>query len=169
MKNNNDAVIRRLTKRSLQVNKKRNFFITVAIVLTTLLIASVFSIGMSFLESMDLQQTRLMGTAAHESVTRSAAEQIKRLKQLPYVKTVGTGNHAAFIRNTPIHGRYELNDVSLRQNGVGRIAQSRLYGCYGLLSARRKENHDASLGAGEPSSTIHKFVPLWPPKICLAV
>ncbi len=59
MKNNNGAVIRRLTGRSLKSNKKRNFFIITAIALTTLLMASVFSIGMSLMESMKMQETRL--------------------------------------------------------------------------------------------------------------
>lgn len=108
MKNNNAAVIHRLTKSSLHINKKRNFFITMAIVLTTLLIAYVFSIGMSILKSVSMQQIRLMGTTAHASITHITKEQIERLKQLDYVHTVGTGNNVAFIKNTPSMGNMVL-------------------------------------------------------------
>ncbi|MGE5613131.1 MAG: FtsX-like permease family protein [Bacillota bacterium] len=109
MKNNNAAAIRRLIKSSLRANKKRNFFITTAIALTTLLIASVFSIGMSIMESMSMQQIRLMGTTAHASVTHITQEQIERLKQLDYVHTVGTGNNIALVKNTPSMGDMALS------------------------------------------------------------
>ncbi len=104
MKNNNSAIIRRITDRSLKSNKKRNFFIITAIALTMLLIASVFSIGMSLMESIKMQEIRLMGTVAHAAVSRPTAAQIERLTRLDYVKTVGTGNNVASVKNTPRMG-----------------------------------------------------------------
>ncbi len=109
MKNNNGAVIRRLTGRSLQSNKKRNFFIITAIALTTLLIASVFSIGMSLMESMKMQETRLMGTVAHAAITQPTASQMEQLNQLNYVKAAGTGNNVAFVKTTPQMGDMNLS------------------------------------------------------------
>ena len=47
--NNNGPILKKLTKRSLKANKRRNFFLVMAIMLTTLLIGSVFSVGMSLL------------------------------------------------------------------------------------------------------------------------
>ena len=44
--NDTSAVIHKLTRRSLKANKRRNFFLVMAIMLTTLLIGSVFSVGM---------------------------------------------------------------------------------------------------------------------------
>lgn len=108
MKNNNSAVIRRLIKSSLRVSKKRNFFVTTAIALTTLLIASVFSIGMSILESLRMQQIRLMGTTAHASITHATEAQIERLKQLDYVDNVGLGSSVALVERTP-----EMGDMVL--------------------------------------------------------
>jgi putative ABC transport system permease protein len=109
MKNNNTAAIRRLTRGSLRKNKKRNFFITAAIALTTLLIASVFSIGMSIRESMSMQQTRLMGTIAHAAVPHITKAQMGRLKQLDYVHTIGTVNEVALVKNTPLMGDMVLS------------------------------------------------------------
>lgn len=108
MKNNNGAVIRRLTGRSLKSNKKRNFFIITAIALTTLLIGSVFSIGMSLVESVKMNQIRFAGTVAHAAVGHPTALQIKQLNALDYVKVVGTGNNVGFVKNTPEMGKISL-------------------------------------------------------------
>ena len=108
MKNNNGAIIRRLTGRSLKSNKKRNFFITTAIALTMLLIASVFSIGMSLMESMKMQETRLWATA-HAAITQPTASQMEQLNRLNYVKAAGTGNNVAFVKITPQMGDMNLS------------------------------------------------------------
>ncbi len=108
MKNNNGAVIRRLTGRSLQSNKKRNFFIITAIALTALLIGSVFSIGMSLIESVKINQIRFAGTVAHAAVGHPTASQIEKLHTLDYVKVVGTGNNVGFVKNTPEMGKISL-------------------------------------------------------------
>lgn len=108
MKNNNGAVIRRLTGRSLKSNKKRNFFIITAIALTTLLIGSVFSIGMSLVESVKMNQIRFAGTVAHAAVGHPTASQIEQLNALDYVKVVGTGNNVGFVKNTPEMGKISL-------------------------------------------------------------
>ena len=108
MKNNNGAVIRRLTAKSLKANKKRNLFIITAIALTTLLIASVFSIGMSLLESVKINQIRLAGTVAQAAVGHPTASQVKKLKALDYVKVVGTNNNVGFVKNMPELGKISL-------------------------------------------------------------
>lgn len=108
MKNNNGAVIRRLTGRSLKSNKKRNFFIITAIALTTLLIGSVFSIGMSLVESVKMNQIRFAGTVAHAAVGHPTASQVEQLNALDYVKVVGTGNNVGFVKNTPEMGKISL-------------------------------------------------------------
>lgn len=109
MKNNNQAIIKRITKRTLRSDKRRNIFITTAVVLTTFMISSVFSIGMSFMESMKEEQVRLMGTVAHAGVSRTSAYELKQLKTLDYVKEVGTGNHVANIKATPQMGDMVLS------------------------------------------------------------
>ena len=108
MKNNNGAVIRRLTVRSLKFNKKRNLFIIIAITLTTLLIGFVFSIGMSLVESVKMNQIRFAGTVAHAAVGHPTASQIEQLNALDYVKVVGTGNNVGFVKNTPEMGKISL-------------------------------------------------------------
>jgi putative ABC transport system permease protein len=106
--NDNRAIVKRLTKRSLKSDKKRNFFIVMAITLTTLLIGSVFSISMSLVESVKMNQIRFAGTLAHAAVGHPTASQIEQLNALDYVKVVGTGNNVGFVINTPEMGKISL-------------------------------------------------------------
>ena len=106
--NNNGPILKQLTKRSLKANKRRNFFLVMAIMLTTLLIGSVFSVGMSIVESVKMEQIRFAGTMAHAAVGHPTAEQIKRLHTLDYVKEVGTGNSVGVVQNTADMGNISL-------------------------------------------------------------
>lgn len=106
--NNNGPIIKKLTKRSLKANKQRNFFLVMAIMLTTLLIGSVFSVGMSLVESVKMEQIRFAGTMAHAAVGHPTTEQIQRLHTLDYVKEVGTGNSVGVVQNTADMGNISL-------------------------------------------------------------
>lgn len=106
--NDTSAVIQKLTRRSLKANKRRNFFLVMAIMLTTLLIGSVFSVGMSLVESVKMEQIHLAGTMAHAAVGHPTASQIEQLHNLDYVKAVGTGNNVGYIDNTA-----EMGNISL--------------------------------------------------------
>ena len=106
--NDTSVVIQKLTRRSLKTDKRRNFFLVMAIMLTTLLIGSVFSVGMSLVESVKVEQIHLAGTMAHAAVGYPTAAQIKQLHNLNYVKTVGTGNNVGYVENTA-----EMGNISL--------------------------------------------------------
>lgn len=106
--NDTSAIIKKLTRRSLKANKSRNFFIVMAIMLTTLLIGSVFSVGMSLVESVKMEQIRFAGTMAHAAVGHPTASQMEQLHTLDYVKVVGTGNSVGFVKNTAEMGKISL-------------------------------------------------------------
>ena len=106
--NNNGPILKKLTKRSLKANKRRNFFLVMAIMLTTLLIGSVFSVGMSLVESVKMEQLRFAGTMAHAAVGHPTTEQIKQLHTLDYVKEVGIGNSVGVVQNTADMGNISL-------------------------------------------------------------
>ena len=106
--NDTSAVVKKLTKRSLKANKRRNFFIIMAITLTTLLIGSVFSVGMSLVESVKMEQIRFAGTMAHAAVGHPTASQMAQLHTLDYVKVVGAGNSVGVVKNTPDMGNISL-------------------------------------------------------------
>ncbi len=105
----NHSAVKKLGRRITSANRTRNIYVIVAITLTTMLITSVFSIGMSYLKSVKMQQIRLMGTTAHAAVTNPTEEQIKKLKTLSYVKTVGLQHNVALIETTPQMGNMTLS------------------------------------------------------------
>lgn len=49
----------------MAADRKRNFFVIVAITLTTVLLAVAFSIGISMLDSLKLQKIRMAASIAH--------------------------------------------------------------------------------------------------------
>ena len=56
--NNNKEIIKKITNRSLKSNKTRNIFVVIAIVLTTFMLACVFTLGISFNENYQLMNLR---------------------------------------------------------------------------------------------------------------
>ena len=89
MKNNNGAIARKLTRRAFTANKKRNFFIAVAIILTAFMLTSVFSVGISMIETMRINPFRFEGTLAHMGVPNVTSEQKQTISDLDYVRNYG--------------------------------------------------------------------------------
>lgn len=87
--NNNKEVVERLTKRSLRSNKLRNIFVILAIILTTFMTFSIFSIGFSFYKNYSVMMLRLQGSTANVSLNNPSENQIKEIKDLKEVKNVG--------------------------------------------------------------------------------
>ncbi len=106
MRNNNGTIVRKITGRAMSSDRKRNFFLILAITLTTFLIGSVFSVGMSLLESVQVNRIRYAGTLAHAAVGHPTASQLETLKSLDYVENVGTGNNVGYVEHT--HGTENL-------------------------------------------------------------
>lgn len=87
--NNNKEAIKRITKRSLKTNKTRNTFAVLAIILTTFMISSVFSIGVSFVKNYNTMNLRIQGTTADISLSNPTNEQVKKLKSLYLFNSIG--------------------------------------------------------------------------------
>lgn len=89
-RNNNKAVIRRISVRSAKASNVRNIFAVLAIILTTFMISTVFSIGISFAENYSVMNTRTAGTTASIFLNNPTEEQYDTIKELDYLKAVGT-------------------------------------------------------------------------------
>ncbi|MFD0712829.1 ABC transporter permease [Paenibacillus sp. GCM10027626] len=107
--NANRHVVKKLINRSLRANRMRNRFVAAAIVLTAWLITSVFSIGMSYVKSFQLQELKMMGTAAHAVLKYPTEEQVRQLQQLNEVRQVGLQASVAQVVNTPEMGNITVN------------------------------------------------------------
>lgn len=87
--NNNKEVIKKITKGSLKKNKIRNVFAIIAIVLTTFMISSVFSIGISFAKNYKTMNLRLQGTTSTVALANPTDKQIDKIKSLDLLDSMG--------------------------------------------------------------------------------
>ena len=88
--NRNKEVIKRVEKVMMKANRTRNIFAIVAVALTTFMITTVFSLGINYKENMELTSVRTSGTNANVSLAMPTKSQEKEIRDLDYVKTVGT-------------------------------------------------------------------------------
>lgn len=87
--NRNKKAVKRVSIGMLKANKSRNFFAVIAIILTTFMITSVFSLGISYKENYDTFTIRQFGTIATISLSNPTDEQYKKLMSLDYLDAVG--------------------------------------------------------------------------------
>lgn len=104
---NNRKPIARIAGRSLKTNRARNLIVVSAIVLTTLLITSVFTMGFSINESMQRTKMKTAGSDFHGSFKYLTPEELSKLVKHPSIKEYGTatvvGNAVnATFRDTPV-------------------------------------------------------------------
>ena len=88
--NRNKEVIKRVEKGMMKANRTRNIFAIIAVALTTFMITTIFSLGINYKENMELTSVRTSGTNANVSLAMPTNEQEKEIRDLDYVKTVGT-------------------------------------------------------------------------------
>jgi putative ABC transport system permease protein len=74
--------------RLLKANNRRNFFIIAAIALTAFMLASVFSVGMSYYETIQMTPYRSEGIFAHAFAAPQTPEEVKKLRSLDSVRRV---------------------------------------------------------------------------------
>ena len=105
---NNKYIIKKLTKRTMRANRLRNAFVITAVALTAFLITTIFSIGFSTIESLKLQQLRVMGTTAHVALSYPTEDQIKKVEKLDYIEQIGVQSNVGSIKSTPSMGNMVL-------------------------------------------------------------
>ncbi len=87
---NMKLAVKRVEQGMMKANRTRNLFAVFAVILTTFMITTVFSLGINYIENMKLLQVRTAGTTADVSLAMPTAEQERQIRDLEYVKTVGT-------------------------------------------------------------------------------
>ena len=71
--NRNKSAVKRVEKGMMKANRTRNLFAVFAIILTTFMITTVFSLGINYMENMKLMQVRTAGTTANVSLAMPTA------------------------------------------------------------------------------------------------
>ncbi|MBQ6696539.1 MAG: FtsX-like permease family protein [Lachnospiraceae bacterium] len=95
----NRKCILRLSLRSLWASRKRNIIAIIAIMLTTLLFTSIFTITMSINSSYEMYTFRQIGGYNHGTFKEVTNEQAKAIAAHPKVKASGICSNIGFINS----------------------------------------------------------------------
>lgn len=99
----NRKVINKLSFRSFQANKIRNIIAVIAIILTSILFTSLFTVAVSFNYSMEQQYMRMVGGYSHGGFKYVSKAQVDQLKVHPLIKEYGTTLTLAFPDKAPFN------------------------------------------------------------------
>ncbi len=87
--NNNQHIIKKLASREFKAGKKRNRVAITAIILTTTLFCSFFTIGGGMIKSFEMDRMRMIGTTAHGAFKYLDREKMESIIQAPEIKEYG--------------------------------------------------------------------------------
>lgn len=93
----NRKCISRLSRRALRASKKRNVIAVIAIILTTLLFTSLFTVALSMNSSYQSYTFRQIGGYNHGSFKEVSEEQIAAISAHPKIKAVGERVNIGFM------------------------------------------------------------------------
>lgn len=89
LKVNNKKVIQDLAKTTYKANIKRNLLTIVAIFLTTFLLCTVISIGLSYWDTVSLRQQRMQGINYDIELTEPRDDQVSTIRKMDNVRYAG--------------------------------------------------------------------------------
>lgn len=110
LKINNQKTILDLAKMTYRANKKRNILTIIAIFLTTFLICTVLSIGLSYWNTLSVRQQRMQGMDYDIELTEPREEQVCIIRQMDNVKYAGLGVKCAIISQ---YGQKEVDKIKI--------------------------------------------------------
>ena len=102
MKVNNQPIIRKLTSRFLKSGRTRNIVAIAAIVLTSVMFTSVFTIGMNMFTMTQNHTMRMVGTSAHGGLKYLTQEQYEHIADSPLLRDI------SYLKALSVAGNAEL-------------------------------------------------------------
>lgn len=99
LNNNNQQAVKRISQRSLKQNQTRNIFAVLAIILTTFMFTTVFSIGFSLAKNMNIMMLRNQGTKAAIFINNPTDEQISQVNQCKHLNAAGIEINAGMAQS----------------------------------------------------------------------
>ncbi len=89
LRNNNQSAVKKLSDRALRQNRTRNIFAILAIVLTTFMFTTVFSIGFSLAKNINTMMLRQQGTKTSIMLNQPSAKQKKQAEKAENLHAAG--------------------------------------------------------------------------------
>lgn len=103
--NRNQRALRNVEKGVMKANGTRNIFMILAIILTTFMITTVFSLGINYGENMKLTSVRTAGTSADIFLNKPTSRQVEDIRGLSYVDTAGIQYRVGAVTERNSEGR----------------------------------------------------------------
>ncbi|MCH1960113.1 ABC transporter permease [Romboutsia hominis] len=119
LRNNNQEIIKKLSKRSFKVNKIRNIISIIAITLTTVLFTSLFTVGVSMMDAFNSYMMMEYGTSSHvqmQEVDKSQIDIIKNSESIDkdsigIIKNIDSAKNPEFLTQTINLAVYDRQSV----------------------------------------------------------
>lgn len=99
--NNNKLIINRLAKNTVRTNKRQFSILFITIMLSTFMLFSIFTIGLTYLNLSRLQNTRLYGSEFDVSIINGFTEEQREIaKNNSNVQTVGRQAYSGYVKSS---------------------------------------------------------------------
>lgn len=102
---NNKRAIAKLANKSYKANKLRNLFAIIAIILTTLLFTTLFTVSINLMKSFEEETMRQVGGRSHAGLKYLTKEQYEKMSTHPLIKEVGYTVVLGFAENKELISR----------------------------------------------------------------
>ena len=89
LQNNNREIVRKIAFRSMKQNRIRNGIVILAVILTTFMFTTIFTIGASLAEGMVVMLTRQQGTRSSIYLDHPMAAQVQQIEENRYLYAAG--------------------------------------------------------------------------------
>ncbi|MDD3404588.1 MAG: ABC transporter permease [Hespellia sp.] len=101
LKNNNEEIITRMAKRSFVRNKRKNLVLILAVFLSTFMVFSVFTVGVTYLNMLNRQNIRNNGAKFDAVLTGGYTENQKKFcEEQENISVIGSEARAAYAERT---------------------------------------------------------------------
>ncbi len=162
--NRNKEAVKKVEKGMMRANRIRNLFAVLAVVLTTFMITTVFSLGINYMENMELTGVRTAGSSADVTLAAPTAGQERQIRALDYVETVGVRYRVGSAVRTNAEGRESsiaiqyYDETEWEQHFQGAISQ--MHGSYPVRADEIMLSEDALEFLGITDPVLHMEIPL---------
>ena len=158
--NRNKGAIKKVEKGMMRANHIRNTFAILAVVLTTFMITTVFSLGINYMQNMELSSVRMAGSSADVTLGTPTNEQEQQIRSLDYVKTVGVRYMVGSVTNSraPSIAIQYYDETEWEQHFKEAI--SNIHGSYPTKENEIMLSEDALTQLGITDPTLQMEIPL---------
>ena len=158
--NRNKGAIKKVEKGMMRANHIRNTFAILAVVLTTFMITTVFSLGINYMQNMELSSVRMVGSSADVTLGTPTNEQEQQIRSLDYVKTVGVRYMVGSVTNSraPSIAIQYYDETEWEQHFKEAI--SNIHGSYPTKENEIMLSEDALTQLGITDPTLQMEIPL---------